>query len=360
MPEKQQRRIVFFLGAGASYGAGATAPIQGGGELPIPTQETFWDTFLRFCRSSKNRDTIESFLFRYFLGYKKKPSRTKAVERRKKLKSIDVEEVFTFLSERNHAPRTSQQFQLYTKQVWEALVEEIGQVFSRFKPNTKTRKVYKELRKQHIRSHDTVVSFNYDVIFEDSVPNNFHWYYEAIDDQHSYNAFRILKPHGSINWEEKEADGQIEVKDFVDAPIIIAPTHLKFIGTGKNDPKENNDSDESDKSNPALQTRIGYLNQSQQIADVWGAMEREMRSAKALVFIGYSFPPSDLYFSSVLRSVLTIRKKLPHVVIVNPDAMAIRARLHSRFSIPLNQIRTFSDLQTFNQISRERLMKMFV
>ena len=37
------------------------------------------------------------------------------------------EEVFTFLSERNRAPRTSIQFQAYTKRVWEALLFEIGQ-----------------------------------------------------------------------------------------------------------------------------------------------------------------------------------------------------------------------------------------
>ena len=266
------------------------------------------------------------------------------------LKAIDVEEVFTFLSERNHAPRTSPQFQSYTKKVWEALVEEIGCVFSRFEPNQKTRKMFREFRRRHLRSRDTIVSFNYDVIFEYSLPHNFIWYYEIIA-HHYARAFRILKPHGSINWEE--IDGEIEVKNSVDdfplRPVIVAPTHLKFIGTGE----------EENESKSASQTKIGYLNQSEQIADVWGAMEREMRVAKALVFIGYSFPPSDLYFSSVLRSILAVRETLPYVIIVNPDAMAIRTRLHSRFSIPLGQIRTFSDMQTFNQVNRERLMKMF-
>lgn len=64
-------KIVYFLGAGASYGAGAVAKIQGGAKISIPTQATFWSTFLRFCKSDANRKTIESFLFRYFLGYNK-------------------------------------------------------------------------------------------------------------------------------------------------------------------------------------------------------------------------------------------------------------------------------------------------
>jgi hypothetical protein len=59
MLRKQQRRIVFFLGAGASFGAGAFTTVQHGGRIKIPTQETFWDTFLRFCRSRDNRNNIE-------------------------------------------------------------------------------------------------------------------------------------------------------------------------------------------------------------------------------------------------------------------------------------------------------------
>jgi hypothetical protein len=120
MIEKQQRRIVFFLGAGASLGAGAVANIQGGGEISIPTQVEFWETFLRFCRSHTNRREIESFLFRYFLGYAKAPGRSSSRDRRKRLRPIDVEEVFTFLSERNNAPGVSPQFQAYTAKVWRA------------------------------------------------------------------------------------------------------------------------------------------------------------------------------------------------------------------------------------------------
>lgn len=37
---KQQRKVVFFLGAGASFGAGAYATVQHGGHVPIPMQST--------------------------------------------------------------------------------------------------------------------------------------------------------------------------------------------------------------------------------------------------------------------------------------------------------------------------------
>ena len=84
-----------------------------------------------------------------------------------------------------------------------------------------------------------------------------------------------------------------------------------------------------------------------------------MGDAKAWVFIGYSFPPSDLYFSSVLRSTLAVRDSNPLIVIVNPDSLPISARLITRFIIPQDKIRTFPDLRTFNQITRQQMLARF-
>ena len=88
-------------------------------------------------------------------------------------------------------------------------------------------------------------------------------------------------------------------------------------------------------------------------------MEREMRAAKAWVFIGYSFPASDLYFSSVLRSTLAARDSNPYIAIVNPDGMAIGQRIGNRFYIPQNNMRTYPSLQTFNQIDRVQMLSSF-
>jgi hypothetical protein len=147
---KQQRRIVFFLGAGASLGAGADARVQGGGHIPIPTQATFWETFLRLSRDKRNKRDIECFLFRYFLGYAKAPGRANAADRRRQLKAIDVEEVFTFLSERNNAPGVSRQLRTHTNKVWNALLAEVGQVFRRFDANKRTRSTYRTFKRRHV------------------------------------------------------------------------------------------------------------------------------------------------------------------------------------------------------------------
>lgn len=324
---------MFFLGAGASFGAGAYALVQGGGRLAIPMQTTFWDTFLRFCHSDQNRKTIESFLFRYFLGYARVPTRIPSTKRRTFLRNIDVEEVFTFLSERARAPSTSTALRGYAKRVWKALIDEFTNVFNRFKANAHTRRIYRQFTDNFVCSRDTIVSFNYDIVFERSLLSAYKWHYEGL--QFATHSHRILKPHGSINWEDSDP---IKITNSPLRALVVAPTHLKFVQT--------NFQQSSDTS--------GYLDHAPEIRNIWTIMETEMREAKALVFIGYSFPMADLYFSSVLRSVLVDRKSAPGVAIVNPDALAIRERLRTRFS--LDRVGIYFDLQTFVQGSRSQLL----
>jgi len=328
---KQQRKIVFFLGAGASFGAGADTSVQRQARVRIPMQSTFWSTFLRFCRSAKNRRQIESFLFRYFKGYDRVPARMKPQKRRTMLSDVDVEEVFTFLSERARAPSTSTQLRTEVNRIWEALISELPSVFDRFKPNNQTRAVYRKLKKNLVRARDTFVSFNYDTVFEKSLPKSCRWHYEGIVEESK--SIRVLKPHGSINWEDSDP---IKITEHPKQALVVAPTHLKFVQNG---------------SVKSKYTK-GYLDHSLAISAVWTKMEREMREAKALVFIGYSFPAADLYFSSILRSVLADRAGAPAVTIVNPDAVAIRTRLSTRFSLKLTSIDVHYDIRSFADAHR--------
>lgn len=342
---EQQRKFLFFLGAGASLGAGAYAVIQGGNNLPIPTQASFWDVFLRFCKSKNNRRTIESFLFTYFLGYSRIPAKLSAAKRREILSGVDVEEVFTFLSERAQAPATTPSMRTYAKKVWSALVEEIQNVFGHFKANTKTRNLYRLLLKNHIRSWDAVVSFNYDTIFEHSLPKRQKWHYSAVSSDSE--GLRILKPHGSINWEDYNP---IRVVKHPERALVVAPTHLKFIQTTTESVAKSSMAEDAAADS-------GYLDHAEGLKNVWANMEEEMKAAKVLVFIGYSFPVADLYFSSVLRSVLADRSGAPGLVIVNPDAVAIRNRLTSRF--PLAKVNVYFDLLSFSQSSRKNVIEHF-
>lgn len=306
------RKVLYFIGAGASRASGAFVQVQGGGHLLIPTQAEFWPVFLRLSHRAANRNAIESFLFRYFVGYGRTPTRAAPKDRRAQLAKVDVEEVFTFLSERTKAPSSTPQLKAYSQKVWDALLEELGAVFSRFKPNAQTRTLVSRFHKKHVRAFDCIVSFNYDTVFEESLPRKVTWGYSGIESLDG--RLPILKPHGSINWTLE--NGHVVRASAPDRPVVVAPTHLKFVettvGTGAS----------------------GYLDQAPEVRTVWENMEREMKNAQLLVFIGYSFPVADLYFSSVLRSVLADRASAPNVVLVNPDAVSIASRLKARFSLP--------------------------
>lgn len=329
------RKIVFFLGAGASLGAGSVARVQAGGEIPIPVQSEFWSVFLRFAKGSQNRRTIESFLFRYFLGYAKVPSRLSAAQRRNLLAHVDVEEVFTFLSERVRAPSTSAALRTYASKVWDALVTEIGVVFARFGANGRTKSLYREMLRHHVLSHDAIVSFNYDDVFERSLPSSKKWGYEGIEN--CLHRLRVIKPHGSVGW--REIEGNLSRAKRAEA-VVVAPTHLKFVASADGNP-------------PVLR---GYLDQSRGFSQIWSAMEEQMRQARVLVFIGYSFPVADLYFSSLLRSVLADRSQAPGIVLVNPDAVAIAERLRTRFAIT-SPVQLF-DLRQFTGMTRKQILKL--
>ena len=253
------------------------------------------------------------------------------------LSGIDVEEVFTFLSERARAPSTTPQLRKYVSQIWNALLEEIGSVFARFEANTDTRRIYRALHRNQLRTRDAVVSFNYDCVFERSLPGTVRWAYEGLEGD-TRSALRILKPHGSVGW--KEIDGAVERSASLRDAVVVAPTHLKFVATSHAD-------------GPDLR---GYLDQASALANIWSAMERHMRSAKALVFIGYSFPVADLYFSSLMRSILAERGRSPAVIVVNPDAVAIASRLENRFSLA-NVTRLF-DLRQLVGMPRSEVLRL--
>jgi len=194
--------------------------------------------------------------------------------------------------------------------------------------------VFRKLISQHVRSRDAVVSFNYDVVFEKSLAANYAWGYEGLEA--CTRCLRVLKPHGSINWGVDEA-GWVRVVSEPDIPVIVAPTHLKFVQT----------------SNDATKG-VGYLDQALEVQNIWSEMELQMKQAKALVFIGYSFPVADLYFSSILRQALADRTTSPGIVLVNPDSVALERRLRARFAV--SRMIKYFDLNTFLDTNRKNVL----
>jgi hypothetical protein len=282
-----------------------------------------------------DRKIVEDFLFRYFRRYARLPPHISSQRKLKEISGVNVEEVFTFLSERIAAPSTNTNVRdEFDGIIWPALVRTVAYTFSKFNANAETKRHYRRFQKGLLRSHDSIVSFNYDTVAENSLTKA--WHYAGINGP---GGIPVYKPHGSVNWCINPT-GTIGIDDNPAVPLIVAPTHLKFTGLQQNQGA----------------SKVGYLDQHSQLRLVWEQMESQLQQAKALAFIGYSFPEADLYFSSVLRSVLSRMSKGVLIIIVNPDAWAICQRLASRFAIPIQNFRLFFELKSFVQMKRADLI----
>jgi hypothetical protein len=246
------------------------------------------------------------------------------------LKEIDVEEAFTFLSERAFSESVPEDSRRTFLKIWEILVSSTGRSLGKFNANNETRFFYKSFTNKLLKQIDAIVSFNYDVICEQSLPTKTKWHYEGVSNSQKIpRSIPIIKPHGSVNW-RIENQTIVTSKSVQDNPLIVAPSHLKFVSNREED---------------------------QPLFQVWQRMEQQLSAAKVIVFIGYSFPPSDFYFSSVLRTTFAERSDFPQIVIVNPDAVNISARLQQRYRVGVKQILKLYDLDSLIRCDRAVLRR---
>lgn len=83
-------------------------------------------------------------------------------------------------------------------------------------------------------------------------------------------------------------------------------------------------------SSPVLITPLRqkkYEMYTSTIGSVWKQAEESLRSAKRIVIVGYSFPPTDVRPRRLLRSVLNARRGEIELEIVAPGAADIASRI---------------------------------
>ncbi len=175
---------------------------------------------------------------------------------------------------------------------------------------------------------DTVISFNYDLVFE-ATTSLFNWnqleggtglqdenkiiklntkfgkenieikalsqYFlgnipemifksKHIFSETTERAIKLIKLHGSINWQESSNNSE---------SFIIPPTWNK--------------SDE-------------------RISQLWSLAYNELKEAKRIIIIGYSFPETDVYVKSLLALALNENKILHNIYFINPDKENVKSR----------------------------------
>jgi hypothetical protein len=153
-----------------------------------------------------------------------------------------------------------------------------------------------------ISQHNNVlgyITFNYDLMLEDSLTisgENPYRYVNVNEDISSFNFLKtegviIVKLHGSLNWEFVSKGGPVIYKENAiqpeyihdknyKEPAIIPPTLFK---------QEIND--DSRAAHPLTQT----------ILSQWRAAIRLLTEADKLLFVGYSFPPTDFHSRRIFQ-----------------------------------------------------------
>jgi hypothetical protein len=147
---------------------------------------------------------------------------------------------------------------------------------------------------------------------------------DVVDNFYETGGTPLFKLHGSVNWYPDNDPPEISVEDRIvystgsaednsqlffplpcigdykapAAPVIVPPSFLK------------------PDLQPALKT-------------VWSGAAKALSTASVVVFVGYSFPPSDTEMMYFLARALSDNAGLRAIFIVDPKADAIAARLRS-------------------------------
>ena len=177
----------------------------------------------------------------------------------------------------------------------------------------------------------TVISFNYDTLFEGCLPAS-SWGYPGL----TVGSFRsnVLKLHGSVNWTRESVDGPGDsVRSVDDPPIRTA--EMGYTDKGLVQPML-----------IGLRTKIEHTayEASPRIRELFlGLLQlsrQALESASTIWVIGYSFPPADTTFQELLRSAMTTRLEKttepPRLCVVSKDSPdRVLARLRELFRLPI-------------------------
>lgn len=200
-----------------------------------------------------------------------------------------------------------------------AVLEESADVAKAQSPARKRPCGYHAALVDALKPKDTIISFNYDCVIDHALrtsgkgkwsarygygfPNparvegTVPW--DAPDAPTQQNkSVNLLKLHGSINWFPFPGDGAGAIR-LRERPYkqkgdklyeIVPPEYVKSFGG-----------------------RAVY-------ADLWSRAQLALRRAKRIVFIGFSFTPTDLHVEALFRVALAEKTAVNEIVIANPSS----------------------------------------
>jgi hypothetical protein len=220
------------------------------------------------------------------------------------------------------------------QEVTEGLLWHVAQWFEiihegvRTGPNTWVQKFAKAVR----QDRSTIISFNWDLVLDEllleEVRSPSQYGFEG-----SGEGPILLKPHGSLNWFDEKQAGRL--KDSFKIPLATSGKHATYAFTRFRSPK----SKKGNRYQPLI-VPPHYMKRFDRpgFKEVWNACVSKLSTAREVIFIGYSLPPSDFHARFMLRCafhnttdgvIVAPRQRgkpvgPPSVTVVNPDQTSAR------------------------------------
>jgi hypothetical protein len=295
------RKTLVVLGAGASRGASFVKDLS----LPLPPLDLdFFQQLARMPSSDESRHLLEFLRSEY-------PNEV----------GLSMEQ---FFSEADYTDKFHHELKLdrgpYVRKYQRALESFYAILPRMLEATTSSQCEQHAVLASLLYAQDCVLSFNYDCIMDRALRDHANRSWDP--DKNGYGfapagngdlwrkhtgkgrpvarSLRLLKMHGSLNW-ERQPKGAISLVSDTSAVsslrgVIIPPTWFKNL------------------------TQFPF-------ADIWKTARHEIRTSRIMVVIGYSVPQTDLFSRSLFKveaGSKVRREQLDLLVLVNPDERARR------------------------------------
>lgn len=331
MARTAAERKMIVLGAGASIG-GCLFPKQSSllesiGHLPS-AQNFFYDLF-RVKATQRSRERYINMLGLSYGGVNKLIVRAFGLDNNlegfdpSEWKGVNIEDVFTFLDigEKTYNPGTDY-YKAFSRS--KEFLEDFIFLMLSMRCDDRHCEFLIDLFSQ-LQACDTIVSFNWDTIADESLritnPDQYQQYVRMLSGQsvavrELAKAGQFLKLHGSLNWLvcrnrtclahrrplipfgkatrlPRYADSAFERCPLCGASrprrLIVPPVSNKIIQKGS------------------------FLHK------LWLVAREQLAQTTELVFIGYSFPPTDFHAEWLFRQLRFLDRPKPRITVVNPE-----------------------------------------
>lgn len=190
---------------------------------------------------------------------------------------------------------------------------------------------YNKFITEKLNPNDSLISFNYDLIFEDVVHKTDFDINYGFDDgwkpEPNKKELLLLKLHGSVDWLWCDYCG-LTIDYNKNVALDIQENKSVCLGCKRNKGL-------SPVIIPPIFNKEQYLvrmkKSKRNLRDVWLRAFDELSSSNKIVFIGYSLPIPDSYAQALIKMAISVNKNKPEIEIINPDINSFK-----RYSDVLN------------------------